>query len=188
MSKLSLYVIGLLLIAPLAACSSSDQAGSTSQPSPPSTPAPCLELPWRQQAVGLLDQEIASRLTSVGANPVEPTRLVPDVNFSSTNFFDYDAVKNRTEEVRLINSASELAADPGIQNFHGLTSEIDWDWTSESILIALQWPNQFVYRFGIQGDHLTMYAGHLLPCDAYDPATFRLLFDASPAILRVSRA
>lgn len=148
---------------------------------------PCPEQPLRQDALAGVQAQIDAALATSGETEVEPAPAQDRYHFATTSFFAYDQVVARVEVARLYATAEAFAADPGVANFSTLPQDVTVDWSTESILVLLAWPEQFTYRYGVTGDHLTIYTGHLLPCDAYATADLRVRFDGEPLLLRVPK-
>ena len=185
MRRLALVLSTLLLVA--CGGGSGDASGDASDDGWTPPAGPCPDQPLRQEAALTVHAQIDAARVAAGETAVDPVPAQDRYRFATTSFFPYEQVQARVEVARVYATADAFAADPGVANFSTLPQEVTVDWGTESILVLLAWPEQYVYGYGVAGDHLTVYAGHLAPCDAYDEAELRLRYDGEPLLLRVPK-
>jgi len=163
-----------------------DEGGGSSEPPVPE--GPCPDMPLVQEARAALAQGFEAARAAAGEAQVTPRPAQTRYHFATTSFFDYEDVVARQEVARLHPDRASMLADPGFANFAGLEQDLTIDWESESLLVLLAWPDQFLYEYGQAGGALTVYAGHLLPCEAFPEEDLLLRFDGEPLLLAVPKA
>lgn len=147
----------------------------------------CSDFPLRQEAEADWSAEVATFMVSVGEEAFTPLPAQTRYRFAGTSFFDYEHVKAHNEVGGIYASWEELQQAQGVSNFSTLADDLEVDWETESVLLMLGFTGQHAYRYGVAGDQLTVYAGHLLPCDEVPEEDWAFYYGDDVLFLRVPK-
>jgi hypothetical protein len=173
-------------------CGSDRGAGTTDTLDPdtaqPLPQGPCPDEPLVQEARATLAVGFAAAREAAGQEQVQARPAQTRYRFATTSLFDYEQVQARQEVARLHPDRASMLADPGQASLENIEDAITIDWETESLLVLLAWPDHFLYEYGQAGERLTVYAGHLLPCEAFPEEDLLLRYDGEPLLLAVPKA